>query len=604
MAVNMKNAFKLVVLSVFALVLALSGSAAARHEPDSSGSQRCAFAPAVRKDAAMTVAVCLEKERLFKVADVFLDHLFDIVEIESAEDVEKWKLAFGEFKKDPFGQLDVNSRKFLRENGLYDVNMRWGVFSMDAFSIVKGEIRAQKGLSLAIAGNFDLEKIVKGVHEKSLRPLCDNVDFEVMTVAGEKAWRVRLLDTKMAKEFKETGMDPCMASLDGQLVLVAQSPEVLAQLIRLYRHGEGKGDVLGDFPVGTDLMRVFVSDVGRCVQESAGDKLQQLNETIPNGDKIVAGLKTLAVDVKASPEGKLQRISIILDAASEQDADVLRTFAKAGLTVLRAQMAEKKSRVNVEDRPFSLQVMKILEGVTINGENGRIEFSSDGSLVVVCAASAYYVGAAMGRAIGSFFADSRVREALREMKAGGESLGRGLIKSHAATSRAYGSATDYFNALFDMAHYGTSEWAPLVEGKLLGALGKDAVVDKTLRAEGLNWCIAANVTDDTPDFMPILISANFNPALLPRKWDGRTNRFTRLPIGSASGAAKSMLDDKFIVVVRKDGSVRTIKAENLTYFLLFCRKAFDLSGKAPPLVYLTPTGIVTPGALMEEERKN
>ena len=600
----MKSAFEVVGVTAFALALVFSGSAAVKHETDSSASQRCAFAPAARKDAAITVAVCLEKERLFKIADVFLDHLFDIVDIESAEDVEKLKLAFGEFKRDPFGQLDANSRKFLRENGLYDVDMRWCVLSMDDFSIVKGEIRAPKGLSLAICGNVDLEKIAKGVHEKLLKPLCDGVDFEVMRVAGEKAWRVKPLDAKMANEFKEADMDPCMASLDGQLVLVAQSPEVLARQIRLYRHSEGKGDMLGDFPRGTDLMRVFVSGIGRYVQESAGDKLQQLNEIILNGDKIVAGLKTLAVDVKASPEGKIQRLSLILDAASEQDADVLRTCAKAGLTIMRAQISEKKSRTNVEDRPFFLQLMKILEGVTIDGENGRIEFSSDGSLIVACAASAHSGAAVMGRAIGSLFSDSRVREALREMEAGGKSLVQGLSKAHAPTSRAYGSATDYFNALFDMAHYGTSEWAPLVDGKLLGTLGKDAVVGKAIRAEGLDWCIAANMTDDTPDFLPVLISANFNPALLPRKWDGRINRFTRLPIGPASGAAKSMLDDKFVVVVCKDGRVRTIKAENLTYFMLFCRMAFDLSGKVPPLVYLTPTGVVTPGALMEKERKN
>lgn len=622
----MTSTVKSIGMSVLTFAMAFSGYAAVRHEPDLTGSQRCAFTPSVRKDAAIAIAVCLEKERLFKVADVFLDHLFDLVDIEIAEDIEKSRLVVGEFKRDPLGQLDANSRTFLQDHGLDDVNMRWGVLSMDDFSFMRGELKAMKGISLAIAGKFDLEKVIKGIQEKPLRPLYDCVDFEVMTIAGEKAWRVQPRDAEVAKTFKEKDMNPCMASLDGQLVLVAQSPEVLARQIRLYRHGEGKADVLGDFPVGTDLMRVYVSGVGRYVQECAGDKLQQLNKFIPNGEKIVVGIKTLVVDVRASPDGILQQ-SAALDAASEQDADVLRAHAKTGLMALRAKVSEMKSQTTVEDRPWIQQMMKILEGLKIGGRNGRVEVSSDGELIVACAASYSYVSVAMGKIIDSIFMNSQERDALQKMCSGGVSLVQGLIRTHAtrrsdlasawprakvgngappsgdAASRAYGSATDCFNDLFDMSHYGTSEWAPMVDGKILGALGTNAVVDKAIRAEGLDWCIVANVTDDTPDFMPVLISANFNPALLPCKWDGRTDRFTRLPIGPASGAAKSMFGDKFIVIVRKDGCVRKVKAEKLTYFLLFCRSAFDLSGKESPFVYLTPTGVVTPGAFMKEERK-
>ena len=612
----MRVSFKAIGASAFVFAMAFACCATAKGQPDSPGSRRCAFAPAARKDAAVTVAVCLEKGRLFKVVDVFLDNLFDLVEIESAEEVESLRLGFGEFKKEPFFLLDANSRRFLRENGLYDADLRWGVLSMDNLLYEKGELKPQ-GLSLAVAGNIDLGKIIKGVREKSLTPFCDMVGFEEMTVADEKAWRVMPLDAEVAKSFKEMAMDPCVASLDGQLVLVAQSPETLARQIRLYRHGEGKGDALGNFPSGTDFMRVHVSDIGRIVRDCAGDELQDVNKVIPNGDKVVTGLKTLAVDIKASSEGALQP-SLALDAASEQDADVLRTFAKTGLMSLRAQMVEASPDVDVEDYPLIPHMTKLLEGVKICGENGRIEVAPDGALVVAFAASVYTAASAIGNAFESMFSNSKERAALREMIAGGRSLVQGMIQAHAgrrgkrvpvwprarvgngelpaddATSRLDSSATDFFNGLFDMAHYGTSEWAPSVEGKLLDALGKDAVAGKSIRAERLNWCIAANVTDETPDFMPVLISANFNPALLLRKWDGKTDRFTHLPIGPASGAAKSMFGNRSIIVVRKDGRVKKVKAESLTYFLLFKRKAFDLSGKKPPLVYLTPTGIAEP----------
>ena len=162
------------------------------------------------------------------------------------------------------------------------------------------------------------------------------------------------------------------------------------------------------------------------------------------------------------------------------------------------------------------------------------------------------------------------------------------------SERSFKSAIDYFNALFDMENYGKSEWSPHVEGDLTGMLGKNAVVGTTIPAAGLDWCIAANLNDGMPDFMPVLISANFNPALLLRKWDGRTDGEKPLPVGPASGAPKSMFGDQAIVVVRKGGAVEVIKAKSLTYDVLYKKQAFDLTNMKPPFKYLTPTGVVEP----------
>ena len=100
--------------------------------------------------------------------------------------------------------------------------------------------------------------------------------------------------------------------------------------------------------------------------------------------------------------------------------------------------------------------------------------------------------------------------------------------------------------------------------------------------------------DETPDFVPVFVSANFNPALLLRKWDGQTDRDKRLPIGPAAGAAKSMFNDKAIVIVRKSGAAESIKAKFLTYEHLYHGQAFDLTNMNPPLLYLSPTGVVEP----------
>ncbi len=161
-------------------------------------------------------------------------------------------------------------------------------------------------------------------------------------------------------------------------------------------------------------------------------------------------------------------------------------------------------------------------------------------------------------------------------------------------SMSFSDSTSYFSALFDMKNYGTSEWCPYVDGDLISTLGKNAVDGKTIRAGGVDWIIAADVKDETQDFMPVLISANFNPALLLNKWDGVTDASKRLPIGPESGALKSMFNDKAIVIVRKSGASEVIKAKYLTYQNLYHGQSFDITESPLKLKYLTPIGVVTP----------
>ena len=158
----------------------------------------------------------------------------------------------------------------------------------------------------------------------------------------------------------------------------------------------------------------------------------------------------------------------------------------------------------------------------------------------------------------------------------------------------------------------------LVDDDLLGKIGGGLAFEKVLPkeamaelasvkdAEGVKsilakfgkdlnlWCVAANVTDEMPDCIPVLISANFDPELLPSKWDGSSNR--KLTIDPAHGAAMSPWGDEMIVVIRKGGSTQVIKAKDLSYKSLFGEEAFDLTNADPPVVYLTPKGIATPAA--------
>lgn len=71
----------------------------------------------------------------------------------------------------------------------------------------------------------------------------------------------------------------------------------------------------------------------------------------------------------------------------------------------------------------------------------------------------------------------------------------------------------------------------------------------------------------------VLVSANLNPIAVSRaRKDGL------IPIGVTSGAPRSLLGDRAIIVVRRDGSAQIIKAQSLTRATLL-RSATNETGR-------------------------
>ena len=116
-----------------------------------------------------------------------------------------------------------------------------------------------------------------------------------------------------------------------------------------------------------------------------------------------------------------------------------------------------------------------------------------------------------------------------------------------------------------------------------------------LRPETIQWSISCDfpvAKDDPVGYarIPMLVSANLNPAFLLREWDGLKNARKVIPLGPSSGAVKSLFDDACAVIVFNDGTAETIPAKELTYARIY-RRAF----KGPPLLgYLTVRGFVEP----------
>lgn len=357
----MRISFKVIGLHILSLSLLVSGCG------DNSS-----FKPLVTKDAKFTIATNLDKDQAFKIVDAYLKMVSDMHILEG-DDLDEVRKKIEACKKDIFacGDWNKNDLVSFEKLGLRDAELAWAVWSMEDCKIVRGEPRPY-GISVAIGGKFDLEKAIDGC--KGLEGF--DVNFEMTEIEGEKAWHiVPKDDAKAINELQEMNLDPYVASLGGQLTLLAMSRDTLAKQIRLYRKGAGKGDALIGFSAAKgELARIQLSGIGEFVKQNVPqDALCEANEVVSGGDKIVAGLQSLTIDTNVNSDGTLSG-TIRLKAGSEEDADSIRTLAKTGLIAAAAQLSKNS------ERPEDVQ--KAFKEIKIAGSDGVVEVKVDASIAV------------------------------------------------------------------------------------------------------------------------------------------------------------------------------------------------------------------------------
>ena len=120
--------------------------------------------------------------------------------------------------------------------------------------------------------------------------------------------------------------------------------------------------------------------------------------------------------------------------------------------------------------------------------------------------------------------------------------------------------------------------------KLAACQGRDA---EELLVTGGRWSFAVNVPPDVPDTFPVMITANVDPAQLPREWDGETDKDRRLELRPLEGVEPFRFGNRGIVVVRKSGAAQIIKRRHMTFGIIFGNRPFKLGDGA---CYLTPVG--------------
>lgn len=154
-------------------------------------------------------------------------------------------------------------------------------------------------------------------------------------------------------------------------------------------------------------------------------------------------------------------------------------------------------------------------------------------------------------------------------------------------SKGASTTTQYFKDLFDIDHYGTSEWDPTVEGDLISSLsgcGVQGMSGKTLEKNNIAWVIAKNVVDETQDFIPILVSRNVDFSTLNgylNQFDGQND--TKVTLGKNYDQPFA---NKGFVLVRKSGAAESIKQKYARLNLIFNNQGFDNSSREKKLEFL------------------
>ena len=78
------------------------------------------------------------------------------------------------------------------------------------------------------------------------------------------------------------------------------------------------------------------------------------------------------------------------------------------------------------------------------------------------------------------------------------------------------------------------------------------------------------------DTFPVMITANVDPAELPREWDGETDKDKLLELEPLEGAEPLRFGNRAIVVVRKGGAAQVIKRKYMKLRTIFGDKPFKL----------------------------
>jgi hypothetical protein len=162
------------------------------------------------------------------------------------------------------------------------------------------------------------------------------------------------------------------------------------------------------------------------------------------------------------------------------------------------------------------------------------------------------------------------------------------------SAKIFKTSSDYFYELYDGSNAGTDQHDPYVRGydysKLAGAGVAAKYGQGKLTSANNMWVIAANITEEDADIIPVLITRNVDVREIERAINCgiKTNDFkAMIPLGK--GDYKTPFGKKGFVCVRKSGGTYNNPSRYATLGDLFDNKELPPRDPSkPPIVYLMP----------------
>ncbi len=158
-------------------------------------------------------------------------------------------------------------------------------------------------------------------------------------------------------------------------------------------------------------------------------------------------------------------------------------------------------------------------------------------------------------------------------------------------SKTFGDADSYFDELFNMQSYGTTEWNPYVnvDLKFLSGSGVPAYKGGTSLSGCIAWTVAANITDEMPDVIPVLVTRNLDSDKLVTSDTATLGQNTESLIKQPKFALP--FGNKAAVVIHKGGAAGVYKGRYVTLEDIYEKQsiAFATGTDQEALKYIEPT---------------
>jgi len=179
-----------------------------------------------------------------------------------------------------------------------------------------------------------------------------------------------------------------------------------------------------------------------------------------------------------------------------------------------------------------------------------------------------------------------------------ERKNRNVAEEQDISEMAFSNSTRYFYVLYDGKSIGDqlcwSPYAPWLDYSQLAGLGVPKMVGTgVLQPENNMWCIAANLTDDTDDMIPVLVTRNIDCSSFHIKTQANPDTPLRW-----SQQYVTPFGNRGFVMLRRSGAIFHGTAKYATTGAIYPvgdgLQSVAGNTNLASLVYLTPDGIAYP----------